>query len=425
MEPKQTGGEIHHTAQAASGLKPSPQKPARKQRWLKRTAGAAVVIAVFAAGILVGNGTISIHRQHGVAGNLPAKPDYSSVTQVYKSLIQNYDGKLTATQLEDGLKHGLATSTKDPYTVYFTPKEAKEFNEQLNNEFSGIGAELGQDSDGNLQIIAPIAGTPAAAAGLQPGDLIASINGESTSGMSVDQAVSKIRGKAGTKVKLDLVRNKTTPVTVTITRQHITVPSVNTKVLPGNIGYMQITTFADDTAGLAQKAADQFKQQNVKGVVLDLRNDPGGLLDAAIHVSSLWLPEGKLILQEKRGGQVVQSYKALGGDVLNGIPTVVLTNSGSASASEITAGALHDNGDAYVIGEKTYGKGVVQQLINFRDGSQLKVTVASWYRPNGQNINHKGISPDKTVSLPKGAAVTAGGDNDTQLQAAESYLANH
>lgn len=384
-----------------------------------------VIAAVFAAGVLVGNGTISIHRQHGVAGNLPAKLDYSSVNQVYQSLIQNYDGKLTETQLIDGLKHGLAAATNDPYTVYFTPKEAKAFNQQLNNQFSGIGAELGQDSEGNLQIIAPISGTPAAQAGLQAGDLIAAINGASTAGMRIDQAVTKIRGPAGSKVTLQIVRNGAAPQSYTITRQNITVPSVNTKILPGNIGYMQITTFADDTAGLAQKAADQFKQQNVKGVVLDLRNDPGGLLDAAVHVSSLWLPQNTLILQEKRGGQVIQSYNALGGDVLNGIPTVVLTNSGSASASEITAGALHDNKAAYLIGEKTYGKGVVQQLINFRDGSQLKVTVASWYRPDGQNINHKGITPDKTVTLPKGTTITAGGDNDTQIQAAESYLAGH
>lgn len=380
------------------------------------------LLAVFALGFGVGNGTISWHKQRGVAGNLPAKPDYSSVNQVYKSLIQNYDGKLTEGQILDGLKHGLAQSTGDPYTAYFTPKEAEAFNQQLNNQFSGIGAELGQDSEGNLQVIAPIAGTPAAKAGLQAGDLIASINGQSTSGMTIDQAVHKIRGKAGTTVKLQLVRDKTKPLTLAITRDNITVPSVNTKILPGNIGYLQITSFSDDTASLAQKAAQQFKDKKVKAVVLDMRNDPGGLLDAAIKVSSLWLPQGKLILQEKRGTEVVQSYSAQGGDILSGIPTVVLINSGSASASEITAGALHDNDAAYVIGQKSYGKGVVQQLINFGDGSQLKVTVASWYRPDGHNINHRGITPDKTVALPKNTTVKPGGDNDTQLEAAESYL---
>jgi carboxyl-terminal processing protease len=185
---------------------------------------------------------------------------------------------------------------------------------------------------------------------------------------------------------------------------------------------MQITSFSPDTAALAQKAANDFKAKNVNGIILDLRNDPGGLLDAAVKLCSLWLPQGKLILQEKRGSTVVQSYSATGGDVLKGIPTVVLTNGGSASASEITAGALHDNGAAYVIGQKTYGKGVVQQLISFKDGSQLKVTVASWYRPNGQNINKKGITPDQNVKTAEGDKL---GGPDAQLQAAENYLASH
>lgn len=398
-------------------------KVPKKRRWPLRLLQTTALIAVFAAGMGVGNGSISLHRQHGAAGNLPSKPDYTTVNQVYKSLIQNYDGKLTETQILDGLKHGLAESPGDPYTEYFTPKEATQFNKELNNEFSGIGAELGQDSEGNLQVIAPIAGTPAAKAGLQAGDLIAGINGQSTSGMSIDEAVHKIRGQAGTPVKLQIVRNKTTPLTLTITRQNITVPSVNTKILPNNIGYLQITSFSDDTTDLTQKAAQEFKDKQVKGIVLDLRNDPGGLLEAAIRVSGLWLPKGKLILQEKRGSTVVQSYYADGNDILNGVPTVVLINGGSASASEITAGALRDNDAAYVIGQKSYGKGVVQQLINFRDGSQLKVTVASWYRPDGKNINHRGISPDQAVKEP--ANVKAGDANDAQLQAAETHLANH
>jgi carboxyl-terminal processing protease len=408
MEPKQTGGGL-------------PQQP-RKRRWPRRLAKVAAVVVIFALGVGVGNGTLSIHRQRGVSGNLPAKPDYTSVNQVYKSLIDNYDGKLNEDQILNGLKHGLATSTNDPYTTYFTPKEAKEFNEQLNNQFSGIGAELSQDKDGNLQVISPIAGTPAAQAGLLAQDLITAINGTSTSGMSVDAAVHKIRGPAGSKVTLQIVRNKTTPLTLTITRQNITVPSVNTKILPGNVGYIQISSFSNDTVALAQKAANDFKAKKVSGIVLDLRNDPGGLLDAAVKVSSLWLPQGKLILQEKRGSTVVQSYYATGGDVLKGIPTVVLTNGGSASAAEITAGALRDNGVAYVIGQKSYGKGVVQQLVNFKDGSQLKVTVASWYRPNGKNINHLGITPDQTVKISPDQAKAG---IDTQLQAAESYLAAH
>jgi carboxyl-terminal processing protease len=382
-----------------------------------------LAVVIFLVGVGFGNGRISLslHPTQAVAKDLPNNLDYSSVNQVYQSLKENYDGQLSAGQLLDGLKHGLAQATNDPYTEYFTPAEAKAFNNQLNNAFSGIGAELGADSNGNLEIIAPVPGTPGDKAGLKAQDIITSINGTSTSGMSVDDAVSKIRGKAGTPVTLQIVRNRTQPLSFTITRQDITVPSVNTKILAGNIGYMQITTFGNDTTDLAQKAADQFAADHVKGIILDLRNNPGGLLTAAVAVSSYWLPPGQTVLQEKRGNTIVQTYQAQGSDELHGIPTAVLINGGSASASEITTGALHDNGDAYVIGEKSYGKGVVQQLINFKDGSQLKVTIASWYRPDGKNINHLGITPDQTVTEPSTATI----DNDPQLNAAEAYLAAH
>lgn len=389
---------------------------------MRAASGTLVLIAVFVLGFNVGNGRVASlmpWNSKPVGKGLPAKLDYGSVDQVYKSLKDNYDGQLNESQLVDGLKHGLAESTHDPYTVYFTPQEAKDFSDELNNSFSGIGAQLGQDSDGNLEVIAPISGLPADKAGVEAKDLITTINGVSTTGMSIDEAVHRIRGPKGTQVTLQVVRNHAQALSFTITRDNITLPSVKTKILPGNIGYFQISTFADDTDGLAQKAADQFKQANVKGIILDLRDDPGGLLDAAEHVSSLWLPQGQKILDEKRGSQIVSSDYAFGGNELHGIPTVVLINSGSASASEITAGALHDNGDAYVIGEKSYGKGVVQQLINFGDGSQLKVTIASWYRPDGENINHKGITPDKTVK-PTDQDVKAG--NDVQLQAAQAYL---
>ncbi len=389
---------------------------------LKSGLNIVILLAIFMVGVNVGNGRLDFHKPKSVAGNLPAKLNYSGLNQIYQAIKQNYDGQLSEQQLEDGLKHGLATATKDPYTVYFTAKEAKDFNDELNNSFSGIGAQLGQDSDGNLEVIAPIDGLPADKAGLKAKDIIATINGTSTSGQSVDEAVSKIRGPAGTKVTLQVVRNHTQSLDFTITRQDINLPSVKSKILDGNIGYMQISTFANDTTDLAKKAADQFKGQNVKGIILDLRDDPGGLLPAAVNVSSLWLPQGSTVLQEKRGSTVVNTDFAQGNDELKGIPTVVLINSGSASASEITAGALHDQHSAYVIGEKSYGKGVVQQLINFGDGSQLKVTVASWYRPDGENINHKGITPDKTVKISD-ADAKAG--NDTQLMAAQAYLAAH
>jgi carboxyl-terminal processing protease len=401
-----------------------------KENWFKIVKSLALVVIVFSIGVGVGDGRISFQSSSNlkpVATGLPNQLNYSSVNAVYQALKDNYDGQLTETQLLNGLKHGLADATNDPYTEYFTAQEAKAFNNQLNNSFSGIGAQLGEDSSGNIEVIAPISGLPAAKAGLMADDIITSINGTSTTNTSVDDAVDSIRGAPGTKVTLGVDRNGS-PLSFTITRANINLPSVTTKILSGNIGYMQISTFADDTNSLSLKAANQFKSDHVKGIILDLRDDPGGLLDAAVHVSSLWLPQGEKILDEKRGSEVVQSYYALGGDTLNGIPTVVLIDSGSASASEITAGALHDNHAAYVMGTQSYGKGVVQDIVCITgqtntNGScpadELKVTIASWYRPDGQNINHKGITPDKIVQLTSSDAQSG---NDTQLQAAEAYL---
>lgn len=379
-------------------------------------AGLLVIVGVFYLGLNFGNGTLSINGG-GLNGNLPSQLNYSSVNQEYQVLKDNFDGKLTETQLLNGLKHGLASAANDPYTVYFTANEEKEFNNELNNSFSGIGIELSQNAQKEIIIIAPLKGSPAAKAGLEPKDIIADVNGQSTAGMSVENAVDAIRGKAGTKVELTIIRGSK-EFNVTITRQNIVVPSVSWKTLSGNIGYISITTFANDTSSLIQQAAQYMVNHHVKGIILDLRDNPGGLVTAAITTSSEWLERGQEIMQERRGSQVVQTYRATGGDILHGIPTVVLVNGGSASASEITAGALHDNHDAYLIGTKTFGKGVVQELINLSDGGELKVTVASWYRPDGQDIEKIGITPDEVVQ-------PAANGSDNQLVAAENYINSH
>ena len=402
--------------------KKTEPKRGRVKSTLRKLSLLVVAGLVFFAGVGYGNGSYSLGLQRGpkpVANGLPDKLNYSSLDEVYQSIKDNYNGKLTESQLIEGMKHGLATATKDPYTVYFTPKEAKDFSDQLNNSFAGIGARLSKDGEANLIVGEAIAGFPAEKAGLKKQDIIIEVNGAQTNGLTLDDAISKIRGPIGSNVKLKIVRDKSQTLDFTITRQTISLPSVTTKTLDNNIGYIQLGTFGNDTTGLMQKAAQDFKDAKVKGIVLDLRNDPGGLLEAAVNVSSLWLPSGTNILQERRGSTVTQSYNSVGGDTLKGIPTVVLINEGSASASEITAGALHDNKAARLIGTKSYGKGVVQQLINLRDGGQLKVTVASWYRPDGQNINHKGITPDDTVKISD-ADIKA--QKDTQLEAAQAYL---
>lgn len=381
----------------------------------------AVAAAIFTLGVFTGNGTIHLTSpgQQASQTGLPKTLDFSSVNEVYTALRQNYNGKLTEQQVLDGLKHGLASSTGDPYTQFFTAKESQGFNEQLQGTFSGIGAQLDQDTEGNIVVVAPIAGSPAEAAGVRAQDIIADIDGTSTSGMTAQGAVTKIRGPKGTQVTLTLVRNKSQTLKLTITRDDITVPSVTSKILDGNIGYLQVSQFSDNTFTLAQEAVASFEKAGVTKIVLDLRDNPGGLVDSAVNVSSLWLPKGATIMQEKRGNTVVDTLRATGKNPLQGKQTVVLLNGGSASASEITAAALRDNKAATIIGEKSYGKGVEQQIIPFSDGSQLKVTVADWNRPNGQNINKKGITPDQTVKMTEDDYKNK---TDPQLDAATAYL---
>lgn len=357
------------------------------------------IVAVFGLGLGIGNGTIQFVSANEHNKQLPADLDYSSVEEVYDELRAKYDGRLDEAKLLDGLKAGLADAAGDDYTVYLNAKDAKEFNDQLDGTFSGIGAELGKDASGNLIIVAPIADTPASKAGIRPQDAIISIDGKTTAGMSVEEAVTKIRGKEGAKVTLRILRDKTQDLSFIIARATIKVPSVKSKVLDGNIGYLQITRFGDDTALLARQAVAEFKAKSVRGVILDLRDNPGGRLDAAVDVSSLWLPKGAVVLQERQNGVVVDTDTASGDNLLQDIPTAVLINAGSASASEITAGALKDNKAATLFGSKSFGKGSVQQIEPLSGGSELKVTIARWHRPNGQNIDKKGITPDTEVKM--------------------------
>lgn len=390
----------------------------RSLKWLKSLGNIVFILVIFSFGFLLGNGRIQIGGLKGQQKNLPKNLDYATVEKVYDSLRQSFDGQLDVNKLLDGIKHGLAQAAGDPYTDYLSPKEAKDFTDQLNGTFQGIGAELSKDKDDNLIVVAPIDGFPAQKAGLRSKDIIVAVNNESTQSMSVDQAVSKIRGPKGTVVTLKIVRGDE-GLTIKITRAEIKVPSVKSKILADNIGYLQITQFSSDTVDLATKAANDFKKAGVKGVVLDLRDDPGGELNAAVGISSLWLKEGSTVLTERRGKEIVKTYKADGNPILTGLKTVVLINEGSASASEIVAGALRDNNVATLIGTKSFGKGSVQEIINFRDGSELKVTIARWYTPAGKNIDKQGISPDKEV---KRSNDDIKNDKDPQLDAATAFL---
>ncbi len=393
-----------------------PQKAPVKRAFYGLLAG----LLVFMLGVNVGNGRIAVGANSGqVANELPANLDYSSIEAVYDTLRVTYDGDIEHKALLDGLKQGLAQATGDPYTEYFNATEAKEFDEELSGSFTGIGAELGKNQSNNIEIISPIAGFPAEKAGLKAKDVIAEIDGESTANLSISEAVKKIRGEEGTKVKLTVVRANTQELRFEITRAQITIPSVKSEIIEGNIGLLTISRFGPDTAQLAREAATGFKQAGVKGVILDLRGDPGGLLDASVSVSSLWLDKSQVVLQEKRDNVVVKNFNATGNPVLKGIKTVVLVDEGSASASEITAGALKDNKAAIIIGTKTYGKGSVQALERLADGSLLKVTSAHWFTPSGVGINKVGIAPDQKVERTEDDFKN---NRDPQRQAAIDYL---
>jgi carboxyl-terminal processing protease len=345
--------------------------------------------------------------------------NFSSLNDLYSLMNQNFDGTYSSSAALNGAKAGLVSAGGDPFTEYFTPSQATALNSDLSGSLSGIGAEIGIKNSA-LTVVAPIAGTPAAAAGLEAGDVIEDINNQDTSNMNVDVAVDLIRGKSGTKVTLKILRSgEQEPIKVTITRANITVPSVTWSIKDTNIGYINISQFTPDTASLMTQAATKLKAQGATSIILDLRNNPGGYLDAGVSVASQFLPQGKTIVSERRDGKTIETIPASSGGLLIGMPTVVMINEGSASASEIVSAALHDNHAAKLVGEQSFGKGSVQTIKTLPGGAELKVTIAHWYTPNGININKEGIAPDVVVPLTT-AEYNAG--QDPQLTQAESML---
>ena len=374
-------------------------KPHRFRPWMKFILFLVLIGVVYSFGVRVGEGNVSFSVFRVKTAQSSQGPlNYNSLNQVYNLLSKDFDGPVDKQKLLDGAKSGLVSATGDPYTEYFSPQEAKDFNNELSGSFTGIGAELGTNNDNEIVIVSPLSGYPAAAAGLKPKDVIAAVNGQSTSGMSVDSVVRKIRGPDGSKVTLTVSRGSAPSFDVSINRAKITVPSVVHSV-DGQIGYLKVSQFSIDTPSLVDQAIQDFKSKNVKGIILDLRDDPGGYLDGAVKISSNWLPGGATVVSEKRGSTVVSILKARGNPTVGNIPTVVLLNEGSASASEITAGALHDNKLATIVGTTSFGKGSVQEVQDLPDGSEVKITIAHWYTPDGKSINKKGITPDIEVKM--------------------------
>ncbi len=352
-----------------------------------------------------------------VAGN--GDLDYSSLDEVYAQLATNYDGTIDTAKLIEGAKKGMTDAVGDQYTQYFTADEAKSFMDDLEGSFQGIGAELGQ-KDGKLIVVSTIDNSPARKAGLESGDVIAKINDQESVDWAPEKAVASVRGEKGTTVKLSIVRGDSNSLTdYTITRDEVTDPSVKWEINDG-VGYMRISRFGEsDTAALSKKAAREFKDANVKGVIVDLRGNGGGYVTAAQDVAGIWMSPGQTVAVEKKGDKTLDTVKSHGPATLQNVPTVVLIDNGTASASEILAGALRDTNAATLVGEKSYGKGVVQIIKQLSNGDEMKITAAKWYTPSGKNIDHEGIEPDENVAMTS-EQYNAG--NDTQKTKALEIL---
>ena len=322
--------------------------------------------------------------------------DTEVMKEAYRQLAANYDGDLDANKLSDGAARGMVKAVGDDYTTFLDKEEAAEFNKSLNGEVSGIGAEIGVR---NLQptVLRVLDDSPAKKAGLKTGDIFVAVNGTSVAGETASGVADKVTGEAGTTVKLTMRRGSES-LDFSITRAQISDPSVRWSA-SDDVGVLTISRFDDNTGSLARKAAKEFIDKGVKGVIIDLRNNGGGYLTAAQEVASLWLDNGKTVVTEKSRGQVTETVKTSGNPILKGKKTIVLVNGSSASASEIVAGALKDYQAATLVGEKTFGKGTVQKVINLSDDRILKVTVARWYTPQDRNITKEGIQPNQTVKM--------------------------
>ena len=322
--------------------------------------------------------------------------DLSSVQKTYQELIANYDGKLDTQKLIYGANRGLVEAAGDPHTAYMDPDETKEFDKSLSGQIGGgIGAEIGLRNN-KPTIIKPLENSPAQKARIKAGEVIVKVNDEASSDWSVEKVVSKIRGEVGTSVKLTLLSDGQTRE-VSVVRQNIVSPAVESEI-DGEIGILKVNRFGDDTVSLSRKYASEFVEKGVKKVILDLRNNPGGTVGAAQGLLGIWL-DNQIAMTERRGSEIVKTLRTTGTPILGNMKTVVLINGNSASASEITAGALREYGKATLVGQKSYGKGSVQIVLGLPGGSQMKVTEARWYTPKGKNIDKTGIEPDVKVDL--------------------------
>ncbi|PZE19266.1 S41 family peptidase [Paenibacillus xerothermodurans] len=326
--------------------------------------------------------------------------DLNKIATTYQLIEGKFLSEVDREKVVNGAINGMLATLEDPFTVYMDQNEAKQFDESITSSFQGIGAEVSLE-DGKVTIMAPIKGSPAEKAGLHVNDVIVSVNGEKLDGLTLNQAIMKIRGPKGTQAKLEISRpGSPEPIQMIVVRDDIDVETVHAEMLPGNIGKIEIRQFASNTSKRFADELQALESKGMKGLIIDVRNDPGGLLSAVVEIAEPFVPKGKDIvkIEDRNGNQEATPSQGTG----KNYPVTVLTNKGSASASEILAGALRDSAGSKVIGETTYGKGTVQ--ITFEkemgDGSNIKMTVYKWLTPSGEWIHKKGLAPDIPVEQP-------------------------
>ncbi|WHY95534.1 S41 family peptidase [Peribacillus simplex] len=355
--------------------------------------------------------------------------EFEKLYSTYDTIKDNYYEEIDQDKLVDGAINGMIKALDDPYSAYMDKKEASSFDESISSSFEGIGAEI-QEQDGQIMVVSPIKGSPAEKAGVKPNDIILSVDGKSVEGLSSSEAVLKIRGEKGTKVDLSISRaGESEPIELTIKRDTIPIETVYAEMLDDGVAKIQVTSFSEHTVQELKTALEEMSKKDMKGLVLDLRGNPGGLLDQAIEMASLFIPNGEVVLQvEERSGKK-EVYKSENDGELK-IPVVVLIDDGSASASEIVAAAVSESADIPLIGVKSFGKGTVQTAQPFEDGSNFKYTAAKWLTPEGNWIHKKGIKPDINVKLPDYASLPyispdkelKASDSSSEVKAAEEML---
>ena len=321
---------------------------------------------------------------------------YEKMKPVNDIIKDNYYEKIDNPKMVEGAIKGMVSALDDPYTVFMNKKEFDELKTSTQGSFTGVGIYIG-DKDGKIVVVAPIEDSPAEKAGIKSGDIITKVNGQEVSAKESDKAVSMMKGKAGTKVKITIYREGVGEKDIEVTREKIVFKTVKSEMLPDNIAYIRITTFDENTSKAFVSALDDMKSKGMKGLILDLRDNPGGLLDECKVVADKLLGKGTIVYTLDKDGkkEVLESDE----DKIN-VPLVVLTNGGTASASEIVSGAVRDHKAGTLIGTTTFGKGLVQTVIPLIDGTGIKVTTARYYTPSGECIQKKGIKPDIEVPLP-------------------------